>query len=96
MSGRAGERESRGAGESKRGGHALRRNAAAPREHVQRDALPEEDVPRLAADGRDVLDRLERLALPQVPFDPAQRITAMNQPTIPHPALILIEFALRP
>ena len=83
-------------GGARKGKDALGRDAAAPREHVQRDALPEEDVPRLAADGRDVLDRLERLALPQVPFDPAERITAMNQSTIPHPALILIEFALRP
>ena len=52
------------------GGDALGRDPAAPGEHVQRDPLAEEEVPRLAPDGRDVLHRLERLALLHVPFHP--------------------------
>lgn len=53
-------------------GSALGRDPATAREHVQRDALAEEDVPSLPAHRRDVLDGLERLALLHVPFYPAR------------------------
>lgn len=51
---------------------ALGRDAAAPREHVQRDALAEEEVPRLAAHRRDVLHGLERRALLHMPLHAAR------------------------
>ena len=69
------ERRKKGGEEGRREQDALCRDAAAAREHVERDALAEEDVPRLSADGRDVLDGLERLAFFQVPFHPAHTIS---------------------
>lgn len=60
-----------GKGRKGAGAHALGRDPAAAREHVQRDALAEQDVPRLPAHRRDVPHGLERHALFQVPLHPA-------------------------
>lgn len=48
--------------------HALSRDPAAAREHIQCDALAEEDAPRFPADSGDVFDGLERLAFLEMPF----------------------------
>lgn len=53
-------------------------DATAASEHVKRDALAEEDVPCLTADGCDVLDGRERRALVQVPFDAVRGVSARS------------------
>ena len=53
---------------------SLRRNSAAPGEHIERDSLSKQNVPRFPPYGRDVFDGLERLPFPDMPF----------YPTLPH------------
>lgn len=60
-----------------------------PREHVQRNALAEEDVSGLSTDGCDMFDRSERLAFLQVPFDSTTRRKSY-QPYIPSHAVSII------